>query len=146
MLIRTAACIKPRFVSGLSSLQAFWSIYSCFSVIYRWALNKDHHVWRYSRLATPIISSAGELAALVSLMTGWKLGSIRRLLLEVSRKGISRLRDNTNDNHRALYRSPVSLLYYVIITLRMTLELGPRAAEEYVTKHRTNWYHLHQHQ
>lgn len=92
----------------------FWTIFSAsflefllFSLIYWWTLldSKDHRKWRSGLAGSSILCSAVVLAALISLVTGWKLPWIRYLLLEVMQKVISRLKESTNGKHRSCYCS-----------------------------------------
>jgi len=61
-------------------------------------------------------------------VTGWRLPSIRHLLLEVMEKVISRLKESTNDKHRSCYYSSRYCFRYVAFTSRTPspLKLRPR--------------------
>ena len=126
----------------------FWTVFNAsvleyllFGLIYWWILikSKDHRKWRSGLAGSCILCSAVVLAALISLMTGWKLPWIRHLLLEVMKKVISRLKEGTNDKPRSCYCSFRYSFHYVAFTLRKPspLELPLRAVTEYRTKHQT---------
>ena len=146
----------------------FWTVFNAsflefllFSLIYWLTLidSKDHRKWRSGLTRSCILCSAVVLAALISLVTGWKLPWIRHLLLEVMKKVISRLKEGTNDKPRSCYCSFRYSFYYVAFTLRKPspLKLPPRVLKDYRTKDQTNRYvssimvlavekHQHQHQ
>ena len=146
----------------------FWTVFSAsflefllFSLIYWWTLidSKIHRKWRSGLAGNSILCSAVVLAALISLVMGWKLPWIRHLLLKVMQKVISRLEASTNDKHRFCYCSSRYSFRYLAFTSRTPsqLKLPSKVVKGYRTKHQTNRCisstmvlavekHLHQHQ
>ena len=124
----------------------FWTLFSAsflefllFSLIYWWTLidSKNHRKWRSGLAGSSILCSAVVLAALISLVMGWKLPWIRHLLLKVMEKVISPLDENTNDKHRSCYCSPRYSFRYVAFILRILspLKLPIQVVIGYRTKH-----------
>ena len=136
--------INPRYSLYKEALH-FWTVllaslleFLLFSVIYWLILAeiKCHRKWKSSLARNSILCPAVVLVVLVSSVMGWKLPWIRRLLLEVMNKVISRFEEGTNNKPRSCYCSFQYIFRYAVYTLRMSLPLkmSPRVVKDCWTK------------